>query len=304
MRKDITGQRFERLVAVSPTDKRKNQSIIWKCVCDCGNVVEVPIAHLCSGHTKSCGCLQRERAAQVAKKRAKDLTGQRFGQLVAIRPIDKRLKSSTSVMWECKCDCGKLTEVLSDNLLRGFTKSCGCYQRKSAAQRAKNRIKDITGQRFGRLVAIRPIDKRLKSSSSMMWECKCDCGNKIEVTLVYLQSVTSDVEKSCGCSTYERRVDLGKNIDVKKLFGFVENTQISKLKSDKPNKNSKTGHRGVYYNSRLRKYIAQIGFKNVRYNLGMFNTLEEAIEARRKAEGDLYKPFLESHEENCENNEY
>jgi hypothetical protein len=54
----------------------------------------------------------------------KDLTGQRFGRLVALSAVrnpPKRLK------WLCICDCGKQTIVSSINLSTGHTKSCGCY---------------------------------------------------------------------------------------------------------------------------------------------------------------------------------
>ena len=55
----------------------------------------------------------------------KDITGQRFGRLVAIKPIEERYKDG-SVLWLCKCDCGKETVVNGAFLRKGFTKSCGC----------------------------------------------------------------------------------------------------------------------------------------------------------------------------------
>lgn len=64
--KDITGQRFGRLIALEPTKKRFFGSIVWFCRCRCGNKREIPSGSLSSGHTRSCGCLQRE---ELAKKR-------------------------------------------------------------------------------------------------------------------------------------------------------------------------------------------------------------------------------------------
>jgi len=56
-----------------------------------------------------------------------DLTGQRFGKLIALNETEKR--KSKNVVWLCKCDCGNLKEVGRDNLIRGHTRSCGClYQ--------------------------------------------------------------------------------------------------------------------------------------------------------------------------------
>ena len=55
--KDIIGNRYGRLVAVEWTGKSGNGGRVWKCVCDCGNYVNVGIRQLGSGNTKSCGCL-------------------------------------------------------------------------------------------------------------------------------------------------------------------------------------------------------------------------------------------------------
>ena len=54
-----------------------------------------------------------------------DLTGQRFGRLVAIRRVGTR---QTSVLWECLCDCGNTTRVASIELRKGLVISCGCYR--------------------------------------------------------------------------------------------------------------------------------------------------------------------------------
>lgn len=63
---DLTGQRFTKLTAIEPTGERSGGSIVWRCLCDCGNEVYARATSLRSGHTKSCGCL------------SKDLTRERF----------------------------------------------------------------------------------------------------------------------------------------------------------------------------------------------------------------------------------
>ena len=59
-RKDLTGQRFGRLVALAPTDRRELGSVVWRCRCDCGNEVEVSEGALITGNTVSCGCYKKE----------------------------------------------------------------------------------------------------------------------------------------------------------------------------------------------------------------------------------------------------
>lgn len=58
----------------------------------------------------------------------KDFTGRRFGRLVAIRPVRKRLDTDRHTMWFCKCDCGSVTVVPTNNLIQQ-TVSCGCVSR-------------------------------------------------------------------------------------------------------------------------------------------------------------------------------
>ena len=58
----------------------------------------------------------------------KDLRGQRFGRLVAIRPVRKRVNDDRHTMWFCKCDCGSVAVISTNNLIQQ-TVSCGCVSR-------------------------------------------------------------------------------------------------------------------------------------------------------------------------------
>ena len=66
-RKDITNQRFGNLIAIKPTSERKHGSIVWECLCDCGNTHFTTAELLLSGNTKSCGCI-RSRGNQKIKQ--------------------------------------------------------------------------------------------------------------------------------------------------------------------------------------------------------------------------------------------
>ena len=55
-----------------------------------------------------------------------DLTGQRFGRLVAVKLTDLRSGKDPHRIWECQCDCGNQTYVQTTSLTSGNTKSCGC----------------------------------------------------------------------------------------------------------------------------------------------------------------------------------
>ncbi len=52
-----------------------------------------------------------------------DLTGQQFSRLRVVKRIGTK---NGSPLWQCICDCGKMTEATTRNLRTGDTKSCGC----------------------------------------------------------------------------------------------------------------------------------------------------------------------------------
>lgn len=56
------------------------------------------------------------------------------------------------------------------------------------------KLKDLTGQRFGRLTVIERAENA--KCGRTMWNCKCDCGNEI---CVIGQNISSGRTKSCGC---------------------------------------------------------------------------------------------------------
>lgn len=61
--RDITGQRFGRLVAVSRTSSVGGK-VLWRCQCDCGQQTVAYLANLCGGRTQSCGCYNQEQRSK------------------------------------------------------------------------------------------------------------------------------------------------------------------------------------------------------------------------------------------------
>ena len=72
-----------------------------------------------------------------------DLTGRRFGMLTAVRPTKERSYKG-SVMWLCKCDCGKEALFAQDGLVFGNYKSCGC-NRYSGVKAAMEHLTFVDG---------------------------------------------------------------------------------------------------------------------------------------------------------------
>lgn len=135
IRNDLTGQRFNRLLVLEPTDKRANdRCIIWKCQCDCGNIVEVSSKSLKQNNTKSCGCLNTETRMALGHDNKIDLTGMIFGRLTVIEDSGKR--SNNNVLWRCQCECGA-QPLIKGNSLRSGVSSCGCLLSKGEAAISK-----------------------------------------------------------------------------------------------------------------------------------------------------------------------
>lgn len=126
-RKDITGQKFGKLTAIKPLYSNTKNSIVWECICDCGNVFECAISKLTSGNTKSCGCGKKD----AVHKRLTDITGNRYNRLVV---LEYAYTKGQARYWKCQCDCGNITYTSSNCLSTGHTKSCGCANREPTVQ--------------------------------------------------------------------------------------------------------------------------------------------------------------------------
>jgi hypothetical protein len=115
-----------------------------------------------------------------------NITNRRFGHLVAIRPVGNA--PNGAVLWRCRCDCGKSHTATASHLIR-TTRSCGC--RRGDWPHAR---KDVAGQRFGHLLALKRIGNDIRGQS--LWRCRCDCGKLHTVCLIHL---TDGNTSSCGC---------------------------------------------------------------------------------------------------------
>lgn len=69
-KRDLTGERFGRLVVLKEVPKRPgDKRFRWACQCDCGNICEAQ-SDVLFGGKKSCGCLKAARAKEAEAKRA------------------------------------------------------------------------------------------------------------------------------------------------------------------------------------------------------------------------------------------
>ncbi len=144
---------------------------------------------------------------------------------------------------------------------------------------------DLRGLRFGRLTVIEEAER--KSKKHRYWLCRCDCGRE---TIVEGSHLSSGHTKSCGCYRSElpkeQRREPGKiPPETGNKFG------LKRIVCGKTYANNTSGQKGVYRKGED-KWRASIGFQGQVYHLGTFTRYEDAVEARRKAEKQLYDAFL------------
>ena len=268
-----SGQHFGRWTVLGQAAPAIHGERKYLCRCDCGMERSVMERSLRYGGSQSCGCLRRDKAYQA---NTYDLLGQTFGDLRVVGKSKKRTKMGA--YWTCLCSCGYTCEATASELISGRKTHCGCKSSKNYA------LSDITGRRFGRLVALYPTDRR-GGQGSVIWHCRCDCGQETDVSYNDLMYAN---QQSCGCKKREHD---------KALAGYlthVDGTSIDALKSSKLPSNNTTGVKGVYFVKG--RYLAKIVFQHRQYFLGTYTSKEEAAEARKKAEEAINGEVLSFYE--------
>ena len=170
-RQDLTGQTFgEWLVLYYVGNGR------YHCRCSCGVEKDILRSSLIHGESTSCGHTRLKR----------DLTGQTFGELTALRHLGYGI-------WECQCSCGNIIQVRGFDLEHHNITSCG---------HNKTKLKDMIGKKYGEWTVLGLSDKKRYLT------CRCECGTVKDVAAY---SLISGKSTNCGC---KRGLDL-----VGKKFG-------------------------------------------------------------------------------------
>lgn len=212
----------------------------------------------------------------------KDYTGIKKNMLTAIKPDENK-----PGYWIFECECGTLKSIRPCNVFsRGETKSCGCLNRQKIHE-PKNR-KNLEGQHFGSLKVIKFMGIKGQESTYL---CECKCGGEI---IVKGSSLTSGNTSSCGCIGSKNRVNNVKKYTSKnKEIG----TNIELCQKTEANANNKLGVRGVWFDKKTERYIAYITFKGHSKIIGRYIHIEDAISARKKAEEEIFLPFIEKNKQ-------
>lgn len=115
-RVDLTGKQFGYLTPLYYIKGGK-----WHCKCQCGNELDVDTRNLNSGHTKSCGCLQK----QAASNNTIDMFDYEDNN---IKVLDRAGSDEQgTALWKCMCKhCNNIFITRGSSIRAGYIKSCGC----------------------------------------------------------------------------------------------------------------------------------------------------------------------------------
>jgi hypothetical protein len=102
----------------------------------------------------------------ILPKKAKDLTGQRYGKLLVIALDERWIRGE--VTWICRCDCGKTTIATTAALRSGNKKSCGCLVRTPLQpQPVLSEVKSITISKPSLIARILELAKEAQCSHTV-----------------------------------------------------------------------------------------------------------------------------------------
>lgn len=233
---------------------------------------------------------------------AKDLVGKRFGRLLVIsRNYDKQKElykqgKGNKAYWNCLCDCGNSVIVGSSALKnkQSPTYSCGCYKEEVSHKQKNTKYNEwiIDGDTT---IGVTSKGEKFYIDTSNYDVVKDYCwridkhgyvvanGRDGKNKIVRLHRIIMCVS------------DKGVLVDHKnwnKLDNRKYNLRVATKSQNniniKKKSNNTTGYTGVCFNKRIQKYNARISKNGKRLFLGYFDTIDDAINARHKAELEIH----------------
>lgn len=106
-------------------------------------------------------------------------------------------------------------------------------------------FRDLTGQRFGKLVVVECVGRRSFPGGSqyIAWKCKCDCGNEAIVSTSSLKNERHGT-KSCGCLKIANNGTRTHGLSKTKLYQKYRN-MVDRCYKESAEKYSIYGARGI-----------------------------------------------------------
>ena len=127
-----------------------------------------------------------------------NLTGQRFGRLIAREPV--RQTNRKGIWWKCQCSCGNIHFTTTNALKSGAVQSCGCFRKERllAANRTPyENVKKYFEDHGCELLS----NEYFKNTGKLSY--RCECGNVAKIS--YSNFRIGQRCKQCGIRKSSRK---------------------------------------------------------------------------------------------------
>lgn len=202
--------------------------------------------------------------------------GSVVGRLTVLEKMLERTANG-SVIWLCRCSCGKFVKSQSSSLNSGLKQSCGCLEEDTRTTRRSTHGKSRTRE-YNSWLAMRQRCYYEKSDSYSSYG-----GRGIKVAAEWKEDFERFYEDMGDCPegmSLDRR-DVNADYCKENCRWATASTQGFNCRIKCSNTSGKTG---VSWHRLTGKWMAYIGFEGKSIYLGLFDSYEEAVSARVDAE--------------------
>ena len=216
--------------------------------------------------------------------RCVDLTGQKFGKLTVIKRVED--DSEAHIKWLCECECGNLITTRGTSIRSGITKSCGCLVGDKIRELNKLKKKynkyDLSGD-YGIGYASNTNEpfyfdlEDYDKIKNYYWYSNHDgymCSSENKKEIIMHRLIIDENDPEMQVDHFNRNKKDNRKENLKSVTPQHNNWNRGM------NQNNKSGVTGVRWNKEAQKWVAYIMCKH----LGTFNSFEDAVKARKRAE--------------------
>lgn len=219
-----------------------------------------------------------------------DITGQRYGRLVVVEEAARRGKS-THTQWLCECDCGNRKIVAKGNLQQGKIVSCGCHSRDQVVARNFKHGHAVRGEIVPEHGVWRQMINRCENPKYHQFE---DYGGRgIKVCSRWRHDFAAFYADMGPRPSKQHQIERVNN---NRGYG-PDNCEwvLPEIngRNKRCKKKSATQVRGVR-ETPCGTYAVSIGVSRSRIYIGTFKTIEQAAQARKKAEARFWRVSSEA----------
>ena len=223
--------------------------------------------------------------------KTKDMTGERYGRLTVLKHMGTKNKNA---IWLCKCDCGNEVIVQRSNLIMGHTTSCGCYQKERVSlSHKKYNTYDLSGEygigytQEGVIFYFDLEDYELIKNH--YWHEHKEGYIRTKIDNLNRPMMHQIISEKYFDGNMLDHIDGNPHNNKKENLRIA--TQFENTKNHKVYKNNQSGCSGVRFLENSNKWQSYIYYNYKNNQLGLYDSFEEAVNARKVAEKQYFGEF-------------